>query len=272
MARRHPLPIHDCDDPPVAWREAGPTDGPLVVLLHGLGGSRIAWQPQLCALATAGFRAAAWDMPGYGASAPPDEWTFTALARAAAEWIEQLGGPADVVGLSMGGMVAQHLALDHPSVVRKLVLVDTSPAFGFDGTTSAEAWTSARLAPLAAGQTPAEIASDVLRSIMGPGARGLEAAVAAMARITSEALANAVRCLPTHDRRADLVHIAVPTLVVVGEHDAETPPAYAQALAAAIPGAHLAVVPGAGHLTPTEQPEAFHDVLVPFLAGHQATP
>lgn len=257
----------DHDDPPVAWREAGPLDGPLVVLLHGLGGSRTAWEPQLPVLAAAGFRAAAWDMPGYGASAPPDAWTFAALAGAAAAWIARLGGPAHVVGLSMGGMVAQHLTLDHPAAVRSLVLVDTSPAFGLDGSTTAAAWTAARLAPLAAGRTPAEMAPDVLRSIMAPGAHGLDGAVAAMARIAPDALAGAVRCLPTHDRRADLARIAVPTLVVVGEHDAETPPAYAEALATAIPGARLAVVPGAGHLTPTERPEAFHEVLVPFLAG-----
>ncbi len=60
----------DQDAHPVAWREAGPPDGELVVLLHGLGGSRIVWEPQLAALSGAGYLAAAWDMPGYGASAP----------------------------------------------------------------------------------------------------------------------------------------------------------------------------------------------------------
>ena len=83
------------------------------------------------------------------------------------------------------------------------------------------------------------MAEPVLRSIMAPGrraTRAVAAAVASMSRISSAGLRAAVECLPTHDVRARLGEIAVPTLVLVGEHDEETPLSYAEALAAGIRG------------------------------------
>jgi 3-oxoadipate enol-lactonase len=257
----------DRDDRPVAWREAGPPDGELAVLLHGLGGSRIAWEPQLTSLSTAGYRAAAWDMPGYGASAPPREWTFDALAGAAATWIRGFGlGAAHVVGLSMGGMVALHLALAEPRMVRSLALCDTSPAFGFDGVTTAETWVEARLAPIRDGATPASIAAGVIGSIMAPGATAVGAATAAMARIDPDAFAGAVRCLPSHDVRDRLAEIAAPTLVIVGELDRETPPSYARHLADRIATSRYVEIAGAGHISNLERPTQFDAALLDFLA------
>ena len=124
---------------PLAWRSSGSADAPPAVFIHGLGGNRFSWEPQLGALA--GLRQClACDLPGYGKSAGLPG-TLPELARLIADWILSLGrGPADVVGLSFGGMVAQHLALDHPRAVRTLALLDTSPAFGFDGVTTREEW------------------------------------------------------------------------------------------------------------------------------------
>jgi 3-oxoadipate enol-lactonase len=270
MADRHPrtlprVPI-DHDEHPVAWREDGPHDGDLVALLHGLGGSRTAWEPQLASLATAGWRAAAWDMPGYGVSDPPASWTFEALADAAATWISRLGGRAHVVGLSLGGMIALHVALRHPHVVRSLVVCSSSPAFGFDGTTDAAAWVADRLAALRGAGSPAAVAPALLRSIMAPDATGIDAAVAAMARIDGEALAGAIGCLPTHDVVGRLGDITVPTLVVVGELDEETPRSYSEHLATHIQRARFEVVAGAGHICNLERPEAFDSLLLAFLA------
>ena len=257
----------DRNERPVAWREAGPLDGELVVLLNGLGASRIAWEPQLASLSTAGYRAAAWDMPGYGASAPPHEWTFDALAGAAATWISGFGlGAAHVVGLSMGGMVALHLALAEPGVVRSLALCDTSPAFGFDGTTTAEAWIETRLAPIRDGATPASIAAGVISSIMAPGATAVGAASAAMARIEPDAFERAVRCLPSHDVRDRLAEITAPTLVVVGGLDRETPPSYARHLADGIATSRYVEIAGAGHISNLERPTQFDAALLDFLA------
>ena len=258
----------DHDARPVAWREAGPAGGELVVLLHGLGGSRIAWEPQLASLAAAGYRVAAWDMPGYGASAPPPQWTFEALAGAAASWIDGFGaGPAHVVGLSMGGMIALHLALAEPALTRSLVLCDTSPAFGFDGTTTADVWVEARLAPIRSGATPASIAAGVFGSIMAPGATAVEEATEAMARIDTDAFEAAVRCLPSHDVRGRLAEITAPTLVVVGELDRETPPNYARHLADGIAASRYVEIAGAGHISNLERPVQFNAALLDFLAA-----
>ena len=250
----------DHDASPTAWREAG--SGPVALFLHGLGGSRTAWEPQLAALGDV-RRCVAWDMPGYGASTgSPD--SFAAVAAAAADLARRLSpDPVDVVGLSLGGMVAQHLALDHPDVVRSLVLLDTSPAFGLDGVTTEQAWLDSRLKPLADGATPADMAPAVIAAITGPGATDAQRAeaVAAMARIPSDALRAASRMLVTHDTRGDLPRVGCPTLVAVDEHDDETPREYAEVIAGLVPGARLEVVPGAGHLANLEQPDAVNALL-----------
>ena len=274
------MKLQDVDAAPVAWRECVPARGEhepaegttteVVLFLHGLGGSRTGWDPQLTDLAEAGYHCAAWDMPGYGCSAPaPAPLTFDVLADACAMWMDALGAAAaHVVGLSLGGMVAQHVALRHPRRVRSLVLMDTSPAFGLDGTTSAESWMAQRLQPLRDGSTPADMAPQVLRGIMAPGVSDgvLATAVAAMSRIPTAGLAAAIECLVTHDTRARLREIAAPTLVMVGEHDDETPLAYAAHLADGIPGSHLEQVPAAGHISNLEAPAAVNHLLRQFLS------
>lgn len=276
--------LHDVDASPVAWRQCVPGRGKhepakgrtaeVALFLHGLGGSRTAWDPQLVDLSEAGYRCAAWDMPGYGCSAPPPvPLTFEVLADACATWMDAVGAAsAHLVGLSLGGMVAQHVALRHPRRVRSLVLMDTSPAFGLDGTSTAS-WVAQRLKPLREGGTPATIASRVLRGIMAPDVCDdvLATAVGAMSRIPSAGLAAAVECLVTHDTRARLHEITAPTLVIVGEHDEETPAAYAARLADGIAGAHLEQVPGAGHISNLEAPAAVNRLVLQFLAKLSTT-
>ena len=260
----------DVDGDRFAWREAG--HGDLVVLLHGLGGSRISWEPQLAALSTH-YRVAAWDLPGYGASAPlPDTGTstavtFAALAQAAADWIATLGASqAHVVGISMGAMISQYLAVWHPQCVRSLTLLSTSPAFGLDGT-SPDEWRAARLAPLAAGQQPAEFADRVLRAIAGPhiDEEALDGQRRAMARISGEALQRSIECVVTHDARSLLSAITAPTLVMVGELDAETPLAYARVLSEGITHAWQQTVPAAGHLLNVEAADSVNAAIARHL-------
>lgn len=263
----HAHPV-DVNEAPIAWREAGVGD--TILFLHGLGGSRTAWEPQLESLGRS-HRCVAWDMPGYGKSQPGDDpLTFAVLADSAASLLDTLGAyRASVVGISMGGMVAMHLALRHPDRVGSLVLLDSSPAFGLDGTTDAGEWADLRLEPLARGETPTDIAPRVLRSVAGPQADDavIAEAVEAMARIPSAGLAAAVRCLPSHDVRDALQDIRCPTLVAVGDQDSETPPSYSRHLANGIPGARYEEIRGAGHLSNLEKPDDVNSLVAEFLAA-----
>ena len=256
----------------LAWREYG--DGELVVFLHGLGGSRIAWDAQLTALGTR-WRTAAWDMPGYGAAEPLaiEPVTFRALADATAVLISALGAErAHVVGISMGGMIAQYLAAGHPDRVRSLTLLSTSPKFGMDGTT-ADDWRAARLAPLNAGWEPVEFAERVLRGIAGPhlNATAYESQRAAMARVSGAALRRSIACLVTHDTTALLPTITAPTLVLVGALDEETPPSYSQYLVDHLPNARLVVIPDAGHLLNAEAPDQVNALIAQHLTAVEAS-
>ncbi len=249
-----------------AWQERG--SGPPLVFLHGLGGTSGSWNPQFDHFAST-RRCLAWDMPGYGDSAPASPLTYASIADRFVEFLDETRVErADAVGLSFGGMHALHVALRHPTRLAKMVLTNTSPAFGMDGT-DAEEWKQARLGPLDAGVTPAEMAPMVLDAIAG---RPLDAAIradliAAFARISADGLRAAVHCLPHNDVRTRLHEIQQPTLVIAGELDAETPVAYAQVLADGLANARLEVLPGVGHLSPSEDPAAFNTLVADFLAN-----
>jgi pimeloyl-ACP methyl ester carboxylesterase len=241
-----------------AWREAGHGERAPLVLLHGLGGSRVSWEPQLAGLSDQ-RRVVAWDQPGYGES-PPDDGpvTFIRLADAVAAFADEIGADRiHLAGISLGGMIAQYAAVAHRSLIASLTLLSTSPCFGLDGT-SPDAWRAARLAPLDAGREPVDIADAVLAGIAGPNIspEALEGQRSAMARVSSTALRRSIECLVTHDSRAVLGSVTAPTLCLVGELDAETPVAYTEALAELIPGARVEVLAGAGHLLNVEAPEA----------------
>ena len=121
----------------LSWREAG--DGAPIVFLHGLGGTRLAWEPQLEGLSDH-FRCIAWDMPGYGDAAPASTLTFSGLADSISALLDALAVQrAHIVGLSFGGQQAMHLALRHPHRIDRLVLADTSYRFGANGT-DADEW------------------------------------------------------------------------------------------------------------------------------------
>ncbi len=255
-------------DGPISWREQG--SGEPVLFLHGLGGSRTSWQPQLAGLSET-FRCIAWDMPGYGASEPLGPLTFVAVADAVARLLDAAGVErAHLVGESLGGMQALHAALRHPGRIRRLVLAGTSAAFGLDGT-NPDTWRAARLAPLSAGLTTGDIAERVLTSVAGPGlgAAALAMRVAAFARIGAAGLSAAIECLPSHNVVDQLARIGAPALVVVGRLDTETPVAYSRMLAEGLPAAELVVLDDVGHLVASEAPQTFNNLTRAFLGAAQ---
>ncbi len=126
----------------LSWRESGQGDSD--VFLPGLGGTRASWGPQLHLL-SGQYRCVALDMPGYRESEPIEPLTYPAIASRLVDLLDLLAiERATLVGLSFGGMHALHATLLHPERVERLVLADTSPAFGIDETTRDE-WVHSRL-------------------------------------------------------------------------------------------------------------------------------
>ncbi|MDP2416607.1 MAG: alpha/beta hydrolase [Hydrogenophaga sp.] len=247
--------------------------GPTVLMLHGIGGGHRAFAPQVETLASLGYRAVAWDMPGYGRSAPIEPYNFKGLAQRCVDLIDALQcDNVALLGHSMGGMVAQEVIARRPDKVNKLILCGTSAAFGkrTDGR-SAEAWAqqfiAQRTAPLDAGQTMADMAAKLVPQMVGPGAlpEGLKLAEHCMASVPAATYRRALECLVTFDRQADLAQIRVPTLLMAGEFDRVAAPAVMRQMAAAIPRARYAELAGIGHLMNLEAPDEFDALLLDFL-------
>ena len=242
-------------------------EGPVVLFLHGVGGGHESWAPQLDSFSLR-FRAAAWDMPGYGESPPLAEMTFPALADSLGELLDQRGWDrVHLVGHSMGGMVAQEFAVAHQDRLASLTLSATSPAFGSPDGDFQKKFVADRLDPLDAGETMRDVASGLVDGFMGkdaePGA--LDAAMRCMEKVPEATYRAAIRCLVTFEQRANLPHIRVPTLVLAGGEDRNAPAPMMEKMASKIPGARYVCLAGAGHLANMEQPRVFDAALMEFI-------
>jgi 3-oxoadipate enol-lactonase len=244
-------------------------DGPTVLMLHGIGGGHLAFAPQVETLASSGYRAVAWDMPGYGHSAPIEPYNFKGLAQSCIALIESLQcGDVALVGHSMGGMVAQEVMARRPELVNKLVLSSTSASFGKSEGPWQREFIAQRTAPLDAGKTMGDLAEALVPQMIGPGAlpEGVRLATQVMGQVPASTYRRALEALVTFDRRAGLPRIAVPTLLLCGEYDRVAPPQVMKKMADAIPGATYFEVKAAGHLLNLEAPEDFDGLLLNFLA------
>lgn len=245
-----------------------------LVFLHGIGGGAGAFSAQLDVFAALGYRAAAWNMPGYGLSPLIEPYTMARAADALDSLITELRSATTVIiGHSLGGMVAQEFVGAYPGRCQGLVLSGTSPAFGkADGNWQQE-FLAARLKPLDDGRTMAEVAARLVPTMLGesvaPGCA--EQARALMAAVPPATYRAAMRALVGFDRRARLGDISVPTLVLAGERDGNAPPAVMRRMAEKIAGAQYVELAGAGHLANMEQPAAFNRALQTFLAQHFPT-
>jgi pimeloyl-ACP methyl ester carboxylesterase len=245
--------------------------GPLAVLVHGYPLDRRMWHDQMRGPLAQQRTLAAVDLRGHGES----PWCGDAVhametfADDVAAVIRSFGdGPADVVGLSMGGYVVFALWARHAALVRSLALVDTR-AKNDDEAGRAGRDTAIRTV---VEQGRAALAAAMPGKLLAPRAGNdphgqllrarLQTMIEALPAETIVADLRGLRDRP--DRTALLPSITVPTLVVAGEHDAIAPPAEARSIAAAIPGARCVVVPGCGHLTPMEDPAAFGKALGGF--------
>jgi 3-oxoadipate enol-lactonase len=240
-----------------------------VLMLHGIGGGHLAFAPQIETFATAGYRAVAWDMPGYGHSAPIEPYTFKGLAQSCIQLIEALQcGRVVLLGHSMGGMVAQEVVARRPELVSHLVLCGTSPAFGKPDGEWQRNFVAQRTAPLDAGRSMVDLAETLVPQMVGPGSlpEGVRLATHCMGLVPAATYRRALECIITFDRRSNLGNIHVPTLLLAGEHDRNAPPAMMKKMAQEIPCSTYFEMKGIGHLQNLEAPDDFDGLVLNFLA------
>ena len=265
------MPTTRVGDLEVVWDAAGPIAGEPVFMINGLGAVRGSWYQQVPALATR-YRVYTYDNRDVGETGPGDDarrYAIDRFASDAAGLIEALEmGAVHVIGASMGGAIAQELALARPDLVRSLQIVCSWPwtdpwlteiilqwksmfaAMGtFDWARASWVWVFThrwfrdpeRMAALRRGAE-----SYPYPQTAAMFARQCDAAV-------------------SFDARPRLGLIAVPTHVIVGEEDILTPPRFSREIAAAVPGSRLTILPEVGHGMFWETPEAFNAALVEFL-------
>lgn len=247
-----------------------------VLLLHGIGGGRSIWGREgsgtTQAIAAAGYRALAVDLPGYGDSAPMGAPDLAALVAAVRALVADVGADAGaartvLLGHSMGGMVALELAVVAPQRLAALVLACTSPAFGrADGDWQAR-FVAERLAPLDTGLGMPGLAARLVPSMVGPSADANATGLATrvMSEVPEATYRSVLEAIVAFDRRSALPGIRVPTLCLAGGLDRQAPVDVMQRMAGRMPDARLVALAAAGHLANLEQPAAFDAAVLDFL-------
>ena len=237
----------------IAWYERG--KGPPLTMLIGTGSTMAEWDPALLRLLARDHRLILFDYPGVGFSGPWHGKSFDSLADATAGLLAAIGVPrADVLGWSMGGFVAQRLAVEHPGRVSHLVLAGTNPggSWAVLGTPAAQAIDS--------DSPPSE--ADVLRELYPPGRqaggwrflRRLESAsrsgeIPDDFRVPAGTVRKQVAAedpwLRSNANYRQLAGVTAPTLAAAGAQDPVVPPVNLRRIASRIPHSRFAVLPGA---------------------------
>ena len=256
------------------YQDFGPPSGEPVILIMGWGGDHTAWAFQMQALAGT-HRVIALDNRGAGQSDQPDApYSIVGMAEDVVGLMESLGlARAHICGASMGGMIAQELALRHPARARTLQLHCTLGRIDPYGTLLVESllrvraredreeWARAMLPWVICRKTvrerPEFVQLMLQRSLDNP------------YPTSYEGLRRQAEAIGGHDTLDRLHAIRVPTLVTLGAEDILVPPAFSREVHARIPGAELTVIPDAGHVHFLEQPDAFNSAMLAFLTKHQ---
>jgi 3-oxoadipate enol-lactonase len=254
------------------YEAAGQPASPPLVFLHGIGGAARGWRGQIEAFGDR-YRAIAWDMPGYGGSAPLAAVSIAMLADALQDFLQATGAAKPIlVGHSIGGMIVQQWLTKHPDSAAAVVLAQTSPAFGkADGDWQKE-FIGARLGPLDRGETMMSLAPSLVLELVGddPDPAGIELARDCMAAVPEASYRASMLALLGFDQRGALKNIAVPTLVLSGTKDKNAPAPMMAKMATYIPSAAYVELEGVGHLVNLERPKTFNAALDSFLRAHVA--
>jgi 2-succinyl-6-hydroxy-2,4-cyclohexadiene-1-carboxylate synthase len=252
----------------VLHRTVGGGSGRRIVLVHGFTQTLQSWDDVAAAVEAQGYEVVRVDLPGHGGSAGVRlDFAGTALA------IGEAGGPGCYAGYSMGGRLCLRLALDRPEIIESLVLIGASPGLADPETRATRRQSDSRLARDLETAGTDEFLERWLAQPLFETTSPRPADLAARRANPPAGLGYALRELGTGTQEPlwdQLSTLAVPTLLVAGEHDAKFRD-LAERMAAAIgPAARVAVVEGAGHAVPLDQPEACAR-LIAGAARHAAT-
>lgn len=252
--------------PRIAVDHAG--QGPLLLFLHGIGGNRTNWAQQLEHFGDR-FHAVAWDLRGYGDS---DDYegplTFADIRRDIERVLDHFGAAAcHLVGLSLGGRIGFDFVRHVPRRVLSFAACSAVADAADMPPEDRKRFLERRMAPLLAGKTPAQMAPDVVRSLAGPHATAqvIQQLTDSIAALHTESYLKTLTCVSAPSERVSLHEIRLPVCVIAAEQDSLFPLAKVSAIAHAIPGARLSVLPGLGHLSNLEDPAAFNRALDAFL-------
>lgn len=239
-----------------AYQADDPDRWPLA-LIHGAGGDHLSWPSQLRRLS--GYRVYTPDLPGHGKSKGRGLQSIDSYGEAAATGLRELALPkVFLAGHSMGGGIALWLGLHHPELVRALILISTGARLPVNLSLIEELATQVGFPTAVDKITSWSFSSQVEPALV-------ENVKRQMLTTRPSVLAGDFRACDRFDLSDRLTEIQVPTLILVGDEDKMTPERFAEELAEGIPGAELAVIRGAGHMLPLEQPEEVASVVKGFL-------
>lgn len=245
--------------------QAGPPDGLPVVFSNSLGTDLRVWD-RLVPLLPPDWRLIRYDTRGHGlSSCPPPPYGMGELVADAAAVLEALEvRGAVLVGLSIGGMIAQGLAAERPQLLRAMVLMDTAAKIG------TEAMWDARIAAIARGGIAALEESILERWFSARFRKEAPEDLALwrhmLTRTPAEGYVGCARAIAQTDLMESTSRLRLPTLALVGSEDGSTPPDLVRETAGLIPGAEFRVIRGAGHLPCVEAPEAVAAHIKTFVA------
>ena len=244
----------------------GPRGGAPVVLVHPVGLDLSYWDRQIEALCDE-HDVVAFDLPGHGSSpGSPADWTLDQAAEVLAQVVRGTGSDsAHLVGLSVGGMISQALALAQPDLVRSMTLIDTAAAFSEEG----RAGMRARAGMARSGGMAAVVLSTLQRWFTPETVVRRPDLIDRVTKtlLADDPLVHAAMwdMISALDLVSQLHRISCPTLILVGEHDPSSPPAAARVLQENITGSEMHVIPGASHMAPLETPGMINGHLQAFL-------
>ncbi|MGF6870899.1 alpha/beta fold hydrolase [Paraburkholderia sp. MM5477-R1] len=256
----------DVDGTSWNWVRQGTLGSPVVVLIHAVGLDLSYWEKQIQLLAP-NYDVIAVDLPGHGQSAaPPADWSFEKAAAGIVAVLDDAAvRAAHLIGLSIGGMIAQEVAISYPARVRSLMLLATAAAFSDEARAAmlqhaalAEARGMEAVLPFVHYWVTSETARDRPDII--------DRISLSLLRLDASDYALIWRMIAGFDASARLGTVRCPTVVLVGDRDLNTPEAYAVLLAAAVQQGNTIVLPGASHLIPLDLPVETASAIEKWLA------